>query len=312
MNNQIETWRVQQYAANVYQLSQQKGSRLASLVRNEKFTGKAEFFDRLGTATAQKKTGRNTDTPNLDIAHSRRMVTTAMYEWATLVDRKDKLENIHSPENEYSIAARNAMGRAMDAILIEAAIGEAKAGESGSDSVYLGNGQRIASVASGAIAKMNVQALRKAKYLMDKNEVEGKRYIVTNASQLEALLGTTEITSADYNTVRALVAGEIDTFLGFKFLRSELLPLAVQATSETFKFNTTTGLYDSSGTAITAAAQSSFAFAEGGILLGMNESMMARIEERSDKSYSNQVYTSMDLGGVRMEEAKVVEILSLV
>jgi hypothetical protein len=312
MNSAIETWKVQQYASNVYQLSQQKGSRLASLVRNEKFTGKAEFFDRIGTATAQKKTGRNTDTPNLDIAHSRRMVTTNMYEWATLVDRKDKLLQIHNPENEYSVAARNALGRSMDEILIEAALGVAKTGEDGSTSTYLGNAQRVASVASASLAKMNIQSLRKAKLLMDKAEVEGKRHIVINASQLEALLATTEITSADYNSVKALVQGELNTFLGFNFIRTELLPLAVQATSESFAFDTSTGLYKSNGTAITAAAQSCFAFAEGGILLGMNEGMVAKVDERSDKSYSNQVYTSMDLGGVRMEEAKVVEILSLV
>lgn len=311
MNAQIESWRVQQYANNVYHLSQQKASRLAPLARKEMFKGKSEFFDRLSTAAAQKKTGRNTPTPNLDIEHSRRMVTTSMYEWATIVDRKDKLENIHNPENEYSIAARSAMGRSMDSVLIEAALGAAKAGEDGSSTVYLGNSQRVASVASTALAKMNIQALRKAKYIMDKNEVEGRRYMVINASQLEALLSTTEVTNADYNSVKALVQGELNSFLGFEFIRTELLPLATQATSESFAFDTATGLYSSGGTAITAAAQSCLAFAEGSIILGMNEGMVARVSERDDLSYNPQVYTSMDIGAVRMEEAKVVEILCL-
>lgn len=312
MNSQIETWRVQAYAANVLHLSQQKGSRLAPYARKEMFKGKAEFFDRLAAGSAQVKTSRNADTPNLDLTHSRRMVTTQMYEWATLVDRKDKLQNIHNPESEYSVAARNALGRSMDDVIIAAALGTARTGEDGSSSQTLGTGSKVVAVASSAIARMNVQALRKTKLLMDQQEVEGPRYFVHTAGALEALLGTTEVTSADFNTVRALVNGEVDTFLGFKFIHSERLPLA-SVYSSAHVYNTTTGLYDAGGTALSgsATAISNFAFAGDGILLGMNEGMVAKVSERADKSYAPQVYCSMDFGGVRMEEAKVIEVICL-
>lgn len=309
MNSQIESWRVQQYTANVYQLSQQKGSRLAGLARKEQFKGKAEFFDRLGLATAQKKVSRNSDTPNLDIAHSRRMVTTEMYEWATLVDRKDKLENIHSPENEYAISARNALGRSMDDILIAAALGVARAGESGATNVNLGNSNKIASLtAANNLDYLNVEALRLAKYKLDAAEVEGPRYIVHRSIDLQALLSQTEVTSSDYNSVKALVQGEVDTFLGFKFIRSERLPLASANDDSTFLWGTD-GFYSGGGTAVQATDYNCFAFVGDGLLLGMNEQMTGRIDERKDKSYSMQVYASMDLGGVRMEEEKVVSIL---
>lgn len=309
MNSQIETWRIAQYAANVYQLSQQKGSRLANLVRKEQFKGKAEFFDRLGLATAQRKVSRNSDTPNLDIAHSRRMVTTEMYEWATLVDRKDKLENIHSPENEYAVSARNALGRSMDDILIAAALGTARTGESGSTNTVLGNTNKIASLsAANALDYLNIEALLLAKYLLDASEVEGQRYLVHRAIDLQSLLSQTQVTSADYNSVKALVAGELDTFLGFKFIRSERLPLASANDGSTFLWGTD-GLYSGGGTAVQATDRNCFAFVGDGLLLGMNEQMVGRIDEREDKSYSTQVYASMDLGGVRMEEEKVVGIL---
>lgn len=309
MNQEIESWRVQQFSANVYQLSQQKGSRLAQLVRNESFKGKAEFFDRLGLATAQKKVSRNSDTPNLDIVHSRRMVATEMYEWATLVDRKDKLENIHSPENEYSIAARNALGRSMDDVLIAAALGNARAGETGSTDVPLGNSNKIASLDSlGALDQLNLDALRLAKYLLDAAEVEGPRYLVHRAIDLMNLLEDTKVTSSDYNTIKALVQGELDTYMGFKFIRSERLPLASVHDDSTFLWGAD-GLYSGGGTAVQATDRQCFAFVGDGLLLGKNEEMMARIDERSDKSYSSQVYTSMDLGGVRMEEEKVIGIL---
>lgn len=310
MNSQIEGWRSQAYASNIYQLSQQRGSRLAPLVRRESFKGKAEFFDRLALATAQRKTGRNSDTPNLDITHSRRMVTTSMYEWATLVDRKDKLQNIHSPENEYSIAAQNALGRAMDEVIISAALGSASYGEDGSSSQTLGTAQKVVPVSSGAQAKLNVAALRKTKYLMDAAEAVGPRYFVYDASSLENLLGQTEVTSSDYNSIKALVMGEVDTFLGFKFIHSELL-LDSSVNSSGFTFNTSTGLYDAGGSAISASSVSNFAFVGDGIILGMNEGAVGRIDERADKSYDMQVYASMDFGAVRMEEVKVVEVICL-
>lgn len=310
----IETWRANQYAANVQHLSQQKGSRLANLVRNETFRGKAEFFDRLGSATAQLKSStRGTATPDLNIVHSRRMVTAEIYEWATLCDRMDRLENIHSPENEYAKSAMNALGRSMDDVIIAAALGAAASGETGSTSVYNVKEDTVASVSGGNIANLNVAALKNAKYIMDKNEVEGQRYLVCRAIDIQNLLNDTTVTSSDYNTVRALVQGEIDTFLGFKFIRTERLPVAAAGyNGDAFLFDTTTGLYSAGGTAISASYASyklGFAFVGDGLILGKQEGMKSHIEPRADKSYDMQVYVSMNFGGVRMEEAKVVPLV---
>lgn len=312
MNSQIETWRVKAYASNVYHLSQQEGSVIEPLCRKESFTGKAEFFDRLGEATAQDKVGRNTDTPNLDIEHSRRMVTTVTREWGTLVDRKDKLQNIHDPANEYVKAAAYGLGRRKDQVLIASAFGNAMTGEEGATTTVLGNAQKVTAVASGALAYANVQMLRKAKYVMDHAKVKGKRYIVHSADFLEALLSQTEVTSADYNTVRALVNGELNSFLGFEFKHCEEIDSVVAATydTNTYKFDTATGLYSSGGTALGGTEKCAIAMVEGGLICGETSgSFIARIDERSDKGYSQQVYTAIDMGGLRMEEAKVVQLI---
>nr|WP_296843419.1 phage capsid protein [Thiofilum sp.] len=308
----METWRVKQFTANVYHLSQQKASVLAPLVRKETFKGNAEYFDRLGTAEAIEKTARNSDTPNLDIDHSRRMLITKKYEWATLVDKWDKLENIHNPESEYAIAARNAMGRKMDSIIIDSLLGVARSGESGGSSVILPNTQKLAAVSAGSLSGLNIQALRKAKFLLDDKDVVGKRYIAITPANLEALLTQVEVTSADYNSVKALVNGELNTFLGFEFkvVSSSIMPLAAAYNASVFKYSTTTGLYNSGGTAVGATNISAIAFIGDGVICGMHESMSGRVDERNDKSYSAQVYASMDLGGVRMEEEKVVQIVT--
>lgn len=316
MNDQIETWRVVQFGQGVYHLSQQKDSKLAPRgVRKETFTGKTEYFDRLGLATAQDKTTRNSDTPNLNIEHSRRAVTTVTREWGTLVDRKDKVQNIHNPENEYQIAARAAHGRKMDQVLIAQALGYAYTGEAGTTATALGNAQKITAVTGGVIDYANVQLLRKAKAKLDAAQVVGKRYLVHDAYFLEVMLSKTEITSADYNSIRALVQGEINTFLGFEWIHSELVGAAGGASlvsgydTGDYHFNATTGLYDAGGTDLVGTELSALIYVEGGLLMGMNPNFISRVDERSDKGYSNQVYLAMDYGAVRMEEAKVVQLI---
>lgn len=312
MNSQIETHRVVQFGANVYHLSQQEGSVIEPGCRQESFVGKAEFFDILGQATAVDKTTRNSDTPNFDIDHTRRMVTTVTRHWGTLVDRKDKLQNIHAPESEYAKAAAMGLGRKKDQVLIAAAFGNAMAGEEGTSAVVLPNAQKITAVASAAIAFPNAQMIRKAKRTLDAAKIKGKRTIYHAADFLEALLAVTEITSSDYNTIKALAQGELNTFCGFEFKHCEEIAgvEAVDYDGATYKYNTSTGLYDSGGTVLGATDKTALVVCEGGLIRGETQgSFIARVDERNDKGYSGQVYTAIDMGGVRLEDAKILQLV---
>lgn len=74
----------------------------------------------------------------------------------------------------------------------------------------------------GAGTGLNMAKLRRAKRIMDQRAVPtGMRVYVHSAEGLEQLLGLTEVTSADYNVVKTLVDGEVDTFLGFRFVMVE-------------------------------------------------------------------------------------------
>ena len=84
---------------------------------------------------------------------------------------------------------------------------------------------------------------------------------------------------------KALVQGEINTFLGFEFITSNRV------------------LTNSSD------QRRVIAWAEDGITLGVGKDLMTQITERADKSYSTQVYVCAQFGAVRMEEEKVVQIL---
>jgi len=282
MSVQITTAFVEQYKSNVFHLAQQKGSRLRDAVRTETVTGKSHFFERIGSVAAAKRTSRHADTPRMDTPHSRRKVTMDDYDWADLIDQEDKVRMLISPQSEYAMAGAWAMGRAMDDAIIEAATGNAYGGVSGVTTVALPAGQKIAVGGAG----LTLEKLIEAKEILDGNDVDPDepRYMIATSKQMSNLLNIQKVTSSDYASVKALVQGQIDTYLGFNFIRTERLGL------------------DSNGD------RQVLAFCKSSIGLAVGQDVNTRISERADKNYATQVFLSMTIGATRVEDEKMVEI----
>jgi hypothetical protein len=204
------------------------------------------------------------------------------YEVADLIDDADKIKTLIDPESGYAQSMAWALGRSMDDRIITEWLGTAFTGEEGGTSVVLPAAQKIAHGSAG----LTIAKLRSAKEILDAAETdpEEPRFIAVMAAQVTDLLGTTEVTSSDYNTVKALVQGQIDTFMGFKFIRTQRL--TEDATPD----------------------RQVVAWIQSGVLLAIGQDFTSRISERADKSYSTQVFASMSIGATRMEEEKVVEI----
>ena len=167
MSTSITTAFVQQYSANVQMLSQQMGSRLRDAVRVENIVGKNAFFDQVGVATAQLRTSRHADTPQMDTPHARRRVSLADYEYADLIDDQDKVRMLIDPTSSYAMASAAAMGRSMDDVLITAATGTSFTGETGSTSTTLPSAQKIVH----GSADMSIAKLIQAKKILQ--DVDG-------------------------------------------------------------------------------------------------------------------------------------------
>lgn len=303
MSQQITETFVQQYNSNVMMLSQQQGTRLEGSVRKETQKGKSQFFDRIGQVAAVKRTGRHASTPQMDTPHSRRMVVLEDYEWADLVDDQDKIRMLIDPTSEYAIAAAWAFGRSKDDVIVASAFAAAQGGENGGTNVAHPNSQKYAANDGAAFSNLNLRTLRAVKALMDSKEVLGKRYIACTSSQIFSLLGENQVTSADYNSVKALVQGEINSFMGFEFIRLERLNLTTSTTA-----TATTGVVGA-GAGLTGTNRACIAWAEQGLLLSVGEDFVTKMSERDDKGYAMQVYARMSIGGTRMEEEQVVEII---
>ena len=291
MSDQITVNFVEQYKANVTLLTQQKGSRLRGTVSQMTFTGKTAFVEQFGATAAIRRTSRHGDSPLIATPSARRALSPADYEWGDLIDKADQIRLLIDPTSPYSLNAAMAMGRAIDDEIIRAASDDSsKTGVDGTDTTALPAGQSIAVdyVESGAdtASNLTVAKLRRARDQFGINDVDMDEtlHLVVSQSQITALLRDDEVTSADFNTVRALVNGEINTYMGFQFHRTQRLAEE------------------------TGNIRVCIAYPASGIMLGIGQDITARITERADKSFSTYVYYMMTIGATRLEEVKVVEI----
>jgi hypothetical protein len=301
---------VNAFSSNVFHLSQQKGSRFAMNCRNEMQKGEKDFYDFIGPVAARRRAGRHSDTVYSDTPHGRRACFIDDFDWADLVDKPDKLRMIYDPENEYAVAARNAMGRAMDDVIIEAALGTAYTGKDGTIPVVLPNTQKVVAFDGTTTTGvgLNVKTLRAVKKKFNQAEVDaGELLFAYTAEEQDSLLGQTEVTSADYANVKALVQGAVDSFMGFRFIHSERLPRPAANVT----YTVTNGVYGAgTGTVTAAKGRRCFAWEKSGILFAKAQDIVAKIDELPTKNYSTQVFACMTIGATRMEEVKVVEVVT--
>jgi hypothetical protein len=276
----VEQARVLQFKANVTHLYQQTGAKLRGTFREETLAGKAHFFERLGTEAAVLKSARHADTVLLDPAHTRRMVVPADYVWNALVDQQDKIRLLIDPNSEYAIAAANALKRAQDDAYIAAFTADAATGESGGTAVTFAADSAAGDVdvSAAAVTTVNILAIKKA---LDNGDVPAEeRYAAVMPSVITQLLANTTApiaASSDYNTIKALVMGELDTWCGFKWITTTRCPLAAVTDYFTFFWQK-----QSMGAAIA-------------------KEIMARLSERADKDYATQSYACMTIGATRIQ-----------
>jgi len=286
MSSNITTSFVEQYSSNVQMLSQQMSSKLRGSVDVESIVGKNAFFEQIDSTAAVLRTSRHGDTPQIDTPHSRRRVSLADYEWADLIDDTDKIRSLVDPTSAYAKNAAAAMNRAMDDVVITAINASASTGVSGATGVALPSTQKFAT--SNQSDGLTIAKLLAAKKNFDNNDIDPsrRRFLVCGPQQIADLLAVTQVTSSDFNTVKALAQGDINSFLGFEFIMSNRLP-----------FDATNG-----------DDRLIFAYTEDAIKLAIGKDVSAQISERADKSYSTQVYYCMSLGATRMEEKAVFQI----
>jgi len=284
-----------EFGTNWDHLCQQKLTKLRELVVIDKVNGKEKTGNQMDDAgELDPVTTRAGDTRITDQGLAKRWLRPYPHDKARLLDENDAeyLGEIALPTSEIIQGLGFAYSRSLDKAIVQAAAGTAYTGETGVTPVALPSEQKVAVnyVESGTPANsgLTIAKLRAAKFIFDDNDVDEDemRVIAYSARQLQDLLRTTEVTNSDYNTIKALVEGKIDTYMGFKFKRVKKSFFGYDAGAD---------------------VRNIVAFVRSGIHLS-DSGRKVYVDIRADKSHSIQVRTVANIGASRWDEKKVVEI----
>lgn len=301
MSTQITIAFVDQVTSNILVLSQQKEAKLRGCCRPEPITGDTMYVERLGPKDAQPRGARHGETPISDADHSRRKLSMVDYVVpADLIDKPDKLKMLIDPQSPYAQNQAFSLNRQIDDVVI-AALGASVLGghEGGTTILYSAVGECRVIQSTGAIAAagtahgggtetpLTIAKLLTCKEILDNANVDEsrQRWFLTNPHNLNQLMNTTEVKSSDYNTVKALAQGFVNSFMGFNFIKSTRL--ATGADLQCIR---------------------SYAFAQDAIVLAIAEEPNVSIDKRPDLLNSTQIYSTLSIGATRVEGPAVVSI----
>ena len=311
MSFEITVAFVEQYRSSILLLSQQKMSRLRPTCQEESVVGRNFYGERIGATAGADIEERHGDTPLVSTPHSRRRGTMVDWDIADLIDDMDKVKMLIDPASTYLLNFRAAANRRIDKHVYDALGGTAAAGQSGGTTInnydagecrLIDSDGTVATAGSDHTAAtataLTIPKLLTCSQLLDEGDIdpERQRHFVTNPYNKHQLLNLTEVKSVDYNTVKALAQGKIDTFMGFLF-----------HWLQNFQDEIKGHLRDTEAETADEAVEC-YAWAQDAIKLGVGKDITSRISERDDKRYAIQAYMKHSFGAVRVEGPAVVEI----
>lgn len=291
MPDAITTANVIEFKTNVEMLMQQEDSRLRGMVTTDSYVGKqGSVVEQFGEATAQLRTSRHADTPLLNLTQDKRWVFPNDYEWASLIDQVDKLRMRIAPEGAYTRAASAGMNRAVDDVILTALFATAYIGENGTTTeTFDTTNYRVGVDVGGTASGLNVLKLQSALRMLmlaNKGDIVESVHAAISSYEHDLLLKEIQVVNKDYNGGAAVLEnGRVKRFMGFDFALTERLAIA-------------------SGNRLIPT------WVKSGMHLGVWQDINADIAKRADKGNSWQVYTSMTIGGTRLQQGKVVQVLA--
>jgi len=281
-------------------MAQQLEHRLAGkYVLDSNIPGNQKRYDQVGAQSYAMRqiTARAQRSEPSDIPNFFRWVRPRPFDKTTWIGEHDHILLGSLPDPQ-GITTKNhaiAVDRLKDQLLINAGLGTCYTGSAGTTATTLPSAQQVAvndtsAGASGPNTGLTLYKMTKASYILDTADVKDTdRVFVYAARQLNNLLtNVDQVSNVLYNDVKALFDGKIDQFMGFKFIRTQLLPTT-----------TTVG-----------GVRTCMAYQKDYLLLGIGENMKTRIDILPDNSHAVQVRTVILADATRLEEQGVVSILS--
>lgn len=195
------------YADDVKRAYQGSGVLRSTVSLKSGVVGQTHIFRRFGATVALQHTSSDLITP-ADVQHNKVAATLSNWRVGDYTDLFDQAETTVDERAQLAGTDANAIGRREDQLIIDAL--DAATGIAGTVDEDLG----------GTDSLLNADKLRRAKrHLFERQVAGGQHTMLINAAGLEGALAETEVTSADYQTMKVLVDAELNdkTAFGFRF-----------------------------------------------------------------------------------------------
>lgn len=271
-----------EFNTNWIHRTQQMKARLDAFVEEENFSGERKRYDRIGAQNSHERTERKGPTHIQDVNSDSRWAYRRSFDLGNTLDKDDakNLGQLVLPTSDYVKSHASAYNRDKDVIAWSAAIDPVITGELGTTSFALPSSQKIVHGSTG----LTLAKLISANEILEDADLEegAQRVLVVSPRQLTNLLNTTEVKSADYNTVKALVNGTITSFMGFEFKKSTKLRKD-------------------------GSTRTCVGWVKGAIKRTVG-AMSSDISIRKDLSYATQIYSEWQLGATRVYDEGVIVI----
>lgn len=208
MSRNLRTADVQSFDDLVKQSYQGMGKIRMTVRTKTSVRGASHRFTVIGRGVATPRITQ-TDVVPMNVSYTNATATIEDWNAPEYTDIFDQQKVNFDEQRQLAMVIAMAISRREDQLLIDAMTAATPVGTVSDDE-------------GGTNTNLNTAKYRKAKQLLDAQGVpQMERKLLVHSNNIFGLLGDTTATSADFATIRALVDGQIDTWLGFKTLMFE-------------------------------------------------------------------------------------------
>jgi len=289
--NEMTQLYIKTFESNIVHLAQQKFSKLRNTVTTRTGPGASHRFQVMSargamtakTAPAGTNTNKRNATPWVDSVFNNRVATPAPYHTADSFEWDDIVRQLTDPQSALTSSMAAQAGRRFDDCIIAAATGAAL------DDLSNSNSHPAGSQIGGATTAFDFDLVRATRELILEKDIDPDEevFFVISPNAVMALLDDAKATSIDYANAKALMGGGlVQGWMGFTWIVSNRL----------------------TDPAPTSLQRYGLAYTKDAIGMLVAKEPFVKVAEDPGASFATTVYLGVDVGAVRIQDAKMLRV----